>query len=131
MRGSWMSSVYVALPVMRRGSSRRLRAFPIGVVICGAAAAQRDWGAASLRGDVRRLLLHELRGGCLLAHDGRGDADGVDDVLVAGAPAEIPLHHVAHLLLGRIRVLREQIERGEDHPRRAESALQPVLVPER
>ena len=25
MRGSWMSSVYVALPVMRRGSSRRLR----------------------------------------------------------------------------------------------------------
>ena len=76
-------------------------------------------------------LPHERGVRRLLAHDGGGDADGVDDVLIAGAAAEISLQRVPDLLLGGVGVLREQIDRGEDHAGRAEAALQPVLLPER
>src|SRR6185437_5183112 len=52
--------------------------------------------------------------------------DRLDDVLVAGAPAEIPLQAVADVLLARVRPVPHQIERAHHHARGAKSALQPV-----
>src|SRR5215472_18532543 len=52
----------------------------------------------------------------------------LDDVLVAGAPAEVAGQRPADLLFGRIRVAVEQGLGREHHARRAEPALQPVLL---
>src|SRR5690242_6209750 len=60
---------------------------------------------------------------------GRG-LDGLDDVHVAGAAAEVALEAPPDLLVVRVRVLREQVGRGHDEARRAVAALQAVLVPE-
>ena len=43
----------------------------------------------------------------------------------------LPVETVADLGVGGLGILREQVARGEDHARRAEAALQPVLLPER
>src|SRR5581483_10653018 len=98
-----------AAPVIRRGSSTRLTGAPISGLVGSVAVA------------ISPLSAHRLR---RLAH-------GADDVLVAGAPAEVALERVANLVVARVGVPREQVGRGDDHPRRAEPALQAVLVPER
>ncbi len=56
--------------------------------------------------------------------------DGLHDVVVAGAAAQLPREPVADLLLGGVRVVVEQPAGGEHHPRRAEPALQAVAVHE-
>src|SRR5437667_35776 len=38
---------------------------------------------------------------------------------------------LAHLVLARRRIHAQQVERGQQHPRGAEAALQPVMLPER
>ena len=48
--------------------------------------------------------------------------------MVAGAPAEVALQPLPDLALGGIRVLREQRRRRHHHARRAEAALQAVLL---
>ena len=68
----------------------------------------------------RRRVRHRLGGG----------ADRDDDVLVPGAATEVALDRVADLVVGRIRVTVEQVDGGHDHARRAEAALQAVLLPE-
>src|SRR5947207_15187533 len=74
---------YFSVPVIRPGSSTRLRRAPrtlvVGSATCVVIASPR-----------RRV------GG---ARDGRL-ADGVDDVLVAGAAAEVPLEPAADLVVG-------------------------------
>ena len=55
---------------------------------------------------------------------------GFDDVLIAGATAEIAVERVADLLVARVRAAVEQIDRRHDHARCAEAALKPVLLPE-
>ena len=62
---------------------------------------------------------------------GGGRQHRLDDVLVAGAAAEVALETVAHLLLGGARVVLEQVDRGHDHARRAVAALQAVVLLER
>src|SRR4051794_14259132 len=57
-----------------------------------------------------------------------GPADGVDDVLVPGAAADVAGDRPADLLLARVSVLLEQRLRDQHHPRRAEAALEPVLL---
>src|ERR1051325_646050 len=104
MPGSAKSSVYFAWPVTRRGSSRRLMAEP----------KMRDAMARPPSG----------------LHAGGGFTHRRDDVLVAGAAAERPFQAVAHFRLARICVALQQVARGHDHARRAEAALQAVLVPE-
>ena len=59
-----------------------------------------------------------------------GVLNGVDDVLIAGAAAEIAGNAFADLALGGRRVVVEQVDAGHDHAGRAESALQAVLLPE-
>ncbi len=53
--------------------------------------------------------------------------DRVDDVLVAGAAADVALERVADLVLARARILGEQAHRREHHPARAVAALKRVM----
>ena len=48
---------------------------------------------------------------------------GVEDLLVAGAAAEVPGERLAHDRLARVRIALEQVVRGHDQPGRAEAAL--------
>src|SRR5262245_54492296 len=57
-----------------------------------------------------------------------GPQHGLDDVLVAGAAAEIARQGPPDLVLGRVWVLGQECRRGDHHARRTESALQAVLV---
>src|SRR5207249_2196466 len=59
-----------------------------------------------------------------------GPLDRLHDVVVAGAAAEVALELVADLLFRRLRIALEQLVGGHDHTRRAEAALEPVLLPE-
>src|SRR3954453_5483306 len=60
----------------------------------------------------------------------RGGPDGVYDVLIARAPAEIALEAMPDFVIRRIRMVGQKLLRRHDHARRAEAALQAVLVPE-
>src|SRR3990172_2445167 len=69
---------------------------------------------------VRQVAGHLA--GCVL--------DSSDDLLVAGAAAEVALQAVPDLLVAWVRMPLEDLQRGQHHPRRAEAALQPMLLPE-
>ena len=97
---------------------------------------------AGLAGEQRRVLLaHAVRvpmtavaidGGHRRSPPARAAGEHrLDDVVVAGAAAEVALEALAHLGLGRVRVLVEQRDRRHDHARRAEAALQAVVLLER
>src|SRR5262249_40202515 len=57
--------------------------------------------------------------------------DGVDDGLIARAPAEVARDRLARLVPGRRRVVAQELVDAQEHPRCAEPALQTVLLPER
>src|SRR5260370_37760207 len=76
------------------------------------------------RGD-RRLL--RRRG----AHRLGRALHGLDDVHVARTPAEVAFEALPDLVLGRVRVLVQEVGGRHDETRRAVAALQAVLVPER
>src|SRR5947209_956467 len=99
----------MAVPVSSRGSSLRRMLLPTSVSGFGLAMV-----VAMLCARLsRRRGLHR-----------------VDDVLVSGAAAEVPLQAVADLVVGGIGMIGQELSGGHDHARRAESALQPVLIPE-
>src|SRR5262245_36875387 len=50
-------------------------------------------------------------------------------MLIAGATAEVAVESVADLLFRRLRIPHQQLMRGENHSRSAETALQPVTLP--
>src|SRR4029453_1821340 len=54
-----------------------------------------------------------------------------EDVLVAGAAAEIARDRDAHLLLGRVRIVAQELDQGGEDAGRAEAALQAVVLVER
>src|SRR5207248_8354963 len=60
-----------------------------------------------------------------------GRLDGGDDLHVAGAAADVPHELLEDLLAARVRVPLEHGSRREDEARRAEAALEPVLLVER
>src|ERR1700760_362808 len=67
-----------------------------------------------------------------LRHRPGAGGDRLHDVLVAGAAAEITLELLADRMLGQIMALAmDQVDRGHDHARRAEAALQTVMLAER
>src|SRR3954470_11817182 len=100
MPGSWMLSVQRVRPVISRWSSLRRRSRPISVTLAGA-----SW-VAVISG--LHLLGHGLiRGG---ASSGGRCLHGADDVVVAGAAAQVALEPVADLVLGRVRVVVEQVD---------------------
>src|SRR5688572_26109807 len=103
MPGSLKSSVYLPRPVMSEGSSRRL---------------------------IEEPMIPGMDSTPFLAGAGDGFY-GFDDVVVPGAAAKVALQALANLLLRRVRIVGEEPDRGEDHPRCAVTALQTVVVPER
>src|SRR5215210_746563 len=116
MPGSFRSSRYFAAPVIRRGSSTRFIRVPMTFVVGSA-----TWVviASPRRGRLRRGV-----GGRLV--------DGVDDVLVPGAAAEVALEPAPDLVVGEpVAVRPEKLDAGHDHARRAEAALEGVPLPER
>src|SRR5687767_3825534 len=106
---------------MKRGSSVRLTGLPRTDPMAGGSSTSV----------IGRLPSHADRDGPGFAVGGRGRADRRDDVLVAGAAADVPFDGVADLVVGRVVVAGEQVGGGHDHPRRAEAALEAVLLPER
>src|SRR2546428_9899140 len=56
--------------------------------------------------------------------------DRLDDVVIASAPAEVAFQLVTDLLLGGARIAFEELGGRQDHARRAEAALQAMLLPE-
>src|ERR671930_2012899 len=66
-----------------------------------------------------------------MASPHRRRVDGLDDVLVAGAAAEVALEPAPDLLVGQpVAVRAEELDAGHDHPRRAEAALERMALPE-
>src|SRR2546428_694327 len=106
--GSFTSSTYLPLPRMKRASSLRLTLCPMPPI------------------SVATLGL-PLGG---LAHLARRVVDGLHDVHVTGAAAEIPGDRLTDLLLRRRGVRGEEADRGHHHSRGAEPALQAVLLVE-
>ena len=96
-------------------------------------------GIASLAGDELEILAPAQRladifdRGCFSHGDAPPrlrDSNGTHDVGVAGAAADIAGEVVTDFVLGRVRVSREQLADRHDHPRRAEAALQGVVLME-
>src|SRR5437867_8883706 len=105
MPGSAKSSVYLACPVTSRGSSRRLIPEP----------------------SIRDAMGESSSG----FHSRRGFSNRGDDVLVTGAATERAFDAMTHVGFARVGIAIDQIVGGHDHARRAEAALQTVLIPER
>src|SRR5215210_4934587 len=102
--GSLMLSVHVAWPVTSAGSS--LRGTPPPTYFSGASVTTYPL--------LRR----------------RGLLDGLDDVLVAGAAAQVALEALPDLLLGGVRVLLQEADGSHDHAWRAIAALEAVCLVE-
>jgi len=60
----------------------------------------------------------------------RGGFHRIDDVLISGASAHVSLQPFANFRLGGAGIVGEKLLGGQDHAGRAETALQPVLIPE-
>src|SRR5215208_3087415 len=112
--GSLMLSVQVARPVTRAGSS--LRSTPPPTNFSGAWVTLFPPLGRRVPSHLVRVLLDEL--------------DGLHDVLVAGATAQVPFQAFSYLLLRRIGILLQQADGGHDHARRAVAALQAVRLVE-
>src|SRR5436305_5592683 len=98
---------------MKRSSSTRLTRAPSPPTDCSSTAISSSSGADSGFGG-RHLPGRPLH--------------GVDDVLVAGAAAEVSRDRPADVQLAGVRVLLEQGCSRQHHARRAEAALQTVLL---
>src|SRR5258707_5473035 len=108
--------MYRPWPRMKRGSSLRFIEWPMPQILASVLGSLIAW----LLGSDRRALTHLL--GRVL--------HGLDDVHVARAAAQVPADGLADLLLARILVAYEERARGHQHARRAEAALQTVLLGE-
>src|ERR671920_788159 len=111
--GSVMLSVQVARPVTRAGSS--LRSTPPPTNFSGAWVTLPPLGCRVLS-QLVRVLLDEL--------------DGLHDVLVARAAAQVPFQTFPYLPLRRVGILLQEADRGHDHARRAVATLQTVRLVE-
>ena len=99
-----------------------------GASVCGAGSGfrpvdDRHYFASTLCG-VRALRL------CCSRTRSGGHLDRPDDLVVAGAAAEVAGDGVADLVLARLRVALQQGDGGHDHPGGADAALQPPLLDE-
>src|SRR2546429_9009788 len=99
---------------MKRSSSTRLTRAPTPPTAISSTAMVPSPSGADGRAGRRHLPGRPL--------------DGLDDVLVTGAAAEVPRDGPPDLVLGGIGVVLEERRRRQHHPRRAETALQAVLL---
>src|ERR1700736_266559 len=92
---------------MRRGSSRRLMRWPVSFSVLVMV------GVAMLNSCLRS-----------------GDLDGVDDVLIPRATADVAVDAVTDLIVGWMGIALHYLFGGHDHARSTEAALGCVLTPE-
>src|SRR5215211_1891085 len=104
---------------MKRGSSTRLTGAP-----------RTSWTSVAIAALLPRSGVDGGRGRRPGAHDRGGLADRQDDVVVAGAAADVPFDRMADLVVRRVDVPGKEIGGGHDHSRGAEAALEAVLLPE-
>src|SRR2546423_6474008 len=117
--GSLKSSVKLPLPRMRRSSSTRLTRAPSPPTEISSTAMVRLlalWASGVDSGAFRHPPCRPLH--------------GLDDVLVAGAAAEVPRDRPPDVVLAGIGVVLQEGRRRQHHARRAEPALQAVLLAE-
>src|SRR5215210_3491299 len=112
--GSLMLSVQLALPVTRARSS--LRGTPPPTNFSGAWVTCAPPLGRRVLGHLVPVLLDEL--------------DGLHDVLVACAAAQVPFQAIPYLLLRRVGILSQQADGGHDHAWRAVAALETVRLVE-
>src|ERR671921_1742868 len=86
------------------------------------------WMPSHARSSSHLLRLRDLTGGG--AGPGRAP-DRPDDVVVAGAAAEVALQPLPDLAVGGVGVVGQDADGGHHHARGAEPALQTVLLAER
>src|SRR5258707_9275537 len=99
---------------MKRKSSRRRTGWPIPVFIESLLASRSRSSARLTR-----------------AHGARAGRNGLDDIVVAGAAAQIAFELFAYRCLVELRALAvHNIDGGHDHTRRAEAALQRMILTE-
>src|SRR3982751_6291609 len=104
--GSLKSSVKLPLPRMRRSSSTRLTRAPTPPTAISSTAMVRSPSGADGRAGRGHLPGRPL--------------DGLDDVLVAGAAAEVSRNGPADVLLAGVGGVLQQCRRRQHHARRAE-----------
>src|SRR5262245_2752714 len=120
-----MSSVNVPRPVMKRASSMRRTGLP-RIRSTGMTVAIGVLPSAPAGGDARRAATGLGLGGELP----RRGLHRLHDVVVPGAATEVALQPEADGALVGMGMGSEEIGGSQDHPRGAEPALQPVLLPE-
>src|SRR5438093_11226455 len=134
IRGSVRSATYRPCPVRKRASSTRRTGAPISG-IGGTARPAPSEGGVLWVGPRRGATW--LRSACRLsfhrrsAHLPRGGLDGTDDAVVAGAATEDGGDALSDLRLRGRRIRSEKIERRHEHARRAEPALETMVLAER
>src|ERR1700733_14928437 len=101
---------------MNRLSSTRFRLAPRPPILISSSACDMVLALLALRALSAKLL--------------GGPEHRLDDVLVAGAAAQVPRQRPADVLLGWVRVVVQQLAGGQHHAGRAEPALEAVLLPE-
>src|SRR4051794_32874192 len=143
MRGKARSSANLVAPVTLARPSTRRNGLPMMLFSrCGASSGSglrigsaiifsslcldRAW-AARLRCHARRIgrAVEDLarRRAVLAAHPGGGPFDPFEDLVIAGAAAEVAGERLAHLVAARGGVRGEERLGGHQDPRRAVAAL--------
>ena len=115
---------------LRRGMGRAQDigvglAMPVDVVGIGSAAGEEAEIFFALDGGADALLSHGAA-----PHRAGAGLHGLDDVVIAGAAADVAFQPLAHVLLAGIAVTAGEIHGAHDHARGAEAALQPVMLAE-
>src|SRR5579871_766881 len=88
-------------------------------------------GRTAANGDARFSLFGRRRGGAA-AHGAGARGDRLDDVVVAGAAADIAFELFADgVLVELVALAAHDVDRGHDHSGRAVAALQAVILAER
>src|SRR5215218_2568789 len=94
---------------------------------CSTDVARSYSNAAGIIGGCRSWL-GRPRGRRLAPHDRGAFPDGLHDRLVAGAAAEVAVDRPADVVVRGVGLASEQVERRHEHPRRAEAALEAVVL---
>src|SRR5215831_5523327 len=124
IRGSSRSAMNCPQPVSSLRSSRRSSERPIWLSAIGLRPSPSRYAGPSL--STARGKRVGVRGGC--AHRLCPGLDRLDDVHVAGAAAEHRRDRFANFVLAGVGIDLQVIERGDQHSRRAEAALQCVVL---
>src|SRR5262245_55540030 len=108
---------------MKRKSSLRRTAAPMPVALMASPPSD-----VNLPSDFLVVLLGGLLRAAARCHRLGAGRDGFDDVVVAGATAEIALELLADgLVVELVALAIDDVDRRHDHARRAEAALQAMI----